>query len=91
MGFYNGHVIVLNIVNREKTIIGENVPGFEPVWDVVWRANLDPNKETEQVCASFDDGRVMFYTIENTKNLQVVSTPYHTLFPIVLVTFRDNK
>lgn len=90
MGFYNGHVIVLNIVNRDITIVGENVPGFEPVWEVVWRPNLDTNKETEQVWASFDDGRVIFYTIENTKDLQVIFT-FSNIISNNVATFRGNK
>ncbi|ERL94430.1 dynein axonemal intermediate chain 4 [Dendroctonus ponderosae] len=70
IGFYNGHVLVLNITSRDINLIGENVPGFDAVWSVVWRPNIDQTKETEQICASFDDGRVIFYTIENTKDLQ---------------------
>ncbi|XP_066140754.1 dynein axonemal intermediate chain 4-like isoform X1 [Euwallacea fornicatus] len=70
IGFHNGHVIVINISYRETYLIGKNVPEFDPVWNVVWRNNLDTSKTSEQICATFDDGRVVFYTIENTKFLQ---------------------
>ncbi|KAF7263668.1 hypothetical protein GWI33_001497, partial [Rhynchophorus ferrugineus] len=71
VGFYNGHVAVLNISNREINIVAENVPSFEVVWSVVWRQLSDESKGKEQICVSSDDGRVIFYTIENSSDLQV--------------------
>ncbi|XP_050295299.1 dynein axonemal intermediate chain 4-like [Anthonomus grandis grandis] len=70
VGFYNGYVCVINIASRVLNVLAENVPSFEAVWSVVWRANMDTTKGTEQICAASDDGRVIFYTIENTKLLQ---------------------
>ncbi|XP_030761738.1 WD repeat-containing protein 78-like isoform X1 [Sitophilus oryzae] len=70
VGFYNGHVIVINVSNRELQIVSENTPSFEAVWCVVWRISFDESREKEQVCASSDDGRVIFYTVENTLELQ---------------------
>ncbi|KAL1508970.1 hypothetical protein ABEB36_003782 [Hypothenemus hampei] len=70
VGFYNGHIVVIDITKRDLNIIGENVPGFEVVWNIVWRPNLDPTIETEQICASFDDGRVIFYSIGKTRELE---------------------
>ncbi|XP_076266872.1 dynein axonemal intermediate chain 4-like [Rhynchophorus ferrugineus] len=70
VGFYNGHVAVLNISNREINIVAENVPSFEVVWSVVWRQLSDESKGKEQICVSSDDGRVIFYTIENSSDLQ---------------------
>lgn len=71
VGFYNGHVLAINIASRDTNIISQNIPSFETVWCVVWRPNLDVSKDTEQICASSDDGRVVFYTIESTDHLQV--------------------
>lgn len=69
VGCYNGHVVVLNIVSREKMIIGENTPTFEPVRDIKWRTSQYELNNREQVCAAFDDGRVIAYSV--ARKLQV--------------------
>ncbi|XP_060523928.1 dynein axonemal intermediate chain 4-like [Cylas formicarius] len=70
VGFYDGRIFILNVTNREKQIIAENIPSFEVLWDVHWRPNPDKSTKREQIYASSDDGKVIVYTIETAKELQ---------------------
>nr|CAI5868989.1 unnamed protein product [Callosobruchus analis] len=63
VGFYDGAVIVLNIASREKMIIGENVPPFEPCWSLCWNYGQTQGEE-EVVCATFDDGKICAYSVQ---------------------------
>lgn len=63
VGFYDGRVLVLDIVGREATVVGENTPTFEPVWHVTWTTSQYELNNREQVCAAFDDGRVVAYSV----------------------------
>lgn len=63
IGFNNGSVIILNVVNREKIIIGKNTPTFEPVWDISWQCGQE-TIDGEIVCATFDDGRIIAYSVQ---------------------------
>lgn len=63
VGTYMGSVTVINIVSREKMIIGENVPTFEPVWNIFWQYDRNFQKGVERVIASFDDGHITSYTV----------------------------
>lgn len=64
VGTYIGSVIVLNIVSREKLIIGENTPTFEPVWDIAWQFGRNEKFGEEHVVATFDDGRITSYIVQ---------------------------
>lgn len=74
VGTYIGSVIVLNIVSREKMIIEENAPTFEPVWDISWDLGRTENDGQENVVATFDDGRITSYAV--LKKLEVTITFY---------------
>lgn len=63
VGTYIGSVIVINIISREKMIIGDNIPTFEPVWDISWQFGRNEKYEQENVVASFDDGRITSYSV----------------------------
>ncbi|XP_057652080.1 dynein axonemal intermediate chain 4-like isoform X2 [Diorhabda carinulata] len=64
VGFYNGSVKVLNISSRDITIIGENVPTFEPVWSIIWQFGRNEKRDEELVMVTFDDGRICAYSVQ---------------------------
>ncbi|CAG9829255.1 unnamed protein product [Diabrotica balteata] len=64
VGFYNGSVKVINISNRDVTIIGENIPTFEPVWSIIWQFGRNEKRNEEMVMATFDDGRICAYSVQ---------------------------
>lgn len=70
VGTYTGYVVVINIVSREKLIVGENVPTFEPVWDISWQFGRNEKLGQENVVATFDDGRITSYTV--LRKLEVI-------------------
>lgn len=53
----------MNIVSREKLIIGDNIPTFETCWDVAWQFGRNERQNEELVIASFDDGRICSYSV----------------------------
>ncbi|KAJ8941223.1 hypothetical protein NQ318_015655 [Aromia moschata] len=63
IGFYNGHIVVLNVVSRETMIIGENTPPFEPVWNLVWQDGHNEYKNMEVLISTFADGGIYLYTL----------------------------
>lgn len=63
VGTYIGSVVIINIVSREKMIIGENTPTFEPVWDISWQFGRNEKDGQENVVATFDDGRITSYSV----------------------------
>ncbi|CAG9854716.1 unnamed protein product [Phyllotreta striolata] len=64
VGFYNGSVKILNICSRETMIIGENVPTFEPCWDISWQYGRNERRNEELVMVTFDDGKIGAYSIQ---------------------------
>ncbi|XP_068898446.1 dynein axonemal intermediate chain 4-like isoform X2 [Tenebrio molitor] len=73
VGFYNGHLKILDVSKREVFVIREDTMFFEPVWSVVWFQQGDD----EDILASFGDGRVCRYQItgaENLKRTQIMLT-----------------
>ncbi|CAG9765018.1 unnamed protein product [Ceutorhynchus assimilis] len=69
IGFYDGLVNIIDISKRDLYIVGQNVSSFECVWCVLWRVNLDHPKNEEQICASSDDGKIIFYSIGNSREM----------------------
>lgn len=63
VGTYIGAVTIINIASREKMVITNNTPTFEPVWDLSWQFGRNEKDGQEHVIANFDDGRITSYGI----------------------------
>lgn len=85
VGTYIGSVIVINIVSREKMIIGENIPTFEPVWDIAWQFGRNEKDGQEHVVATFDDGRITSYSVQRKLEVSI------QLHCRTNVSFSNNK
>lgn len=62
VGFFYGHVKLIDISSREVRLIGqtsrENFLTFEPIWQVTWISDDEYFKGIEQIIAIGQDGRV---------------------------------
>ncbi|XP_063921655.1 dynein axonemal intermediate chain 4-like [Zophobas morio] len=66
IGFYNGHLKILDISSPEINVIREDTTFFEPVWNILWFKQGDE----EDLMASFGDGRVCRYQITSAEYLK---------------------
>lgn len=53
-------------------IIGENVPTFEPVWDISWQFGRNEKSDKEVVVVAFDDGRICSYSVHRKMNVIIL-------------------
>lgn len=66
VGFYSGHVIVLDVSSREKRVILQNnrqtSPAFSVVWQVLWASLQNYHQEGQELLITADQaGRVCTY------------------------------
>lgn len=66
IGFYNGHLKIIDVSKREILAIREDVTFFEPVWSMLWFQQ----GEDEDLMVSFGDGRVCRYQITTARDLK---------------------
>ncbi|KAF5306983.1 hypothetical protein FQR65_LT07206 [Abscondita terminalis] len=72
VGFYDGTIEIIDVSNKELTVIGrsgDDSPSFEPIWQIIWYKGSDYFKGAEQIITTCQDGRISFYRTQDTIEL----------------------